>query len=259
MNGQDAPAGDNRSLGVVENTFEIMEHLTSVEKTGVTELAEQLDIPKTTAHSYLKTLEETGYAINENGKYRLSLRILLHAGKLRHSYPLYQIGRSEVDRLARETGEAVNLAVPEEGERVIIYGSEGENAIWDDVPVGSRTPMNLTATGKAMLAHLPEAEVRTFVDEHGLARTTDHSISDEERLFEELAATRERGYSLEEEEHLVGVRAFGVPVLKSDGEVIGAMSIAGPNSRLVAEETEAALVEKLKEAVNIVELRHEQY
>lgn len=259
MGGSDVSHGDRDSLGVMERTFEIVEHLAVVEETGVTELADQLGIPKTTAHSYLKTLENTGYAINENGRYRLSLRILLHAGQLRHSFSLFQTGRSEVDRLARETGEAVNLGVHEDGERVIIYGSEGENAIWDDVPVGSRTPLNLTAMGKAMLAFRSDEFVEDFIQEYGLAKTTEHSITDEERLFEDLEATRRRGYSIEGEEHIVGVRAFGVPVRESDSKVIGAMSIAGPNSRLASRETEEKLVERLKEAVNIVELQLDQY
>ncbi|WP_224337671.1 IclR family transcriptional regulator [Haloprofundus halobius] len=258
MDGQDVSNDGRSSLSVMERTFEIVEHLTAVEETGVTELANQLNIPKTTAHSYLKTLENTGYAINQDGRYRLSLRILLHGGQLRHSFSLFQTGRAEVDRLARETGEAVNLGVHEDGERVIIYGSEGENAIWDDVPVGSRTPLNLTAMGKAMLAFRSDEFVEDFVEEHGLAKTTKHSITDQGKLFEDLEATRQREYSIESEEHIVGVRAFGVPVRKNTGEVIGAMSVAGPNSRLASRDTEEKLVERLKEAVNIVELQHEQ-
>ncbi|QPV62823.1 IclR family transcriptional regulator [Halosimplex litoreum] len=248
-----------QSLSVVRQAFEILEHLTDVESTGVTELANELDVPKTTAHSYLKTLENTGYAINEDGRYRLSLRILRHAGQLRHSFTLYQVGRSQVDRLARETGEAVNLGVPEGGERVIIYGAEGENAIWDDVPIGSRTPLNLTAIGKAILSHWSEPRLRAFLDGQGLGEATEHSLSDEDRIVAELEETRERGYSVEDEEHIVGVRAFGMPIKQSDGTVIGAMSITGPTSRLSQTETEKQLVNELRETVNIIELRHEQY
>jgi DNA-binding IclR family transcriptional regulator len=164
-----------------------------------------------------------------------------------------------VDRLARETGEAVNLGVPENGRRVIIYGAEGENAVWDDAPVGSRTPLNLTAIGKAILANWPKSRVRTFLNDHTLGHETEFSVSDEAQLVDELEDTRERGYSIEDEEHIVGVRAFGMPIKQSDGTVIGAMSITGPNSRLTQDETEEQLVNKLRETVNIIELRHEQY
>jgi DNA-binding IclR family transcriptional regulator len=258
MDDTNAPGTGTNSLAVVERTFRIIEHLATVEETGVTELADELGIPKTTAHSYLKTLENVGYAVNDGGSYRLSLRILLHAGRLRHSFALYQVGRSQVDRLARETGEAVNLGVPENGERVIIYGAEGENAIWDDVPVGSRTPLNLTAIGKAILSHWPDSRLRTFLDDRTLGDETHRSLSTEEQLLDDLEAIRNRGYSIENEEHIVGVRAYGMPIKRSDGSVIGAMSITGPNSRLEQEEAEDELVGKLRETVNIVELRYEQ-
>lgn len=255
----DTPSGGTKSLSVVERAFEIIEHLSTTEKTGVTELARELDIPKTTAHSYLKTFEKKGYAINEGGEYRLSLRILLHAGRLRHSSALYQVGRPQVDRLARETGEAVNLGVPEDGQRVIIYGAEGENAVWDDVPLGSRTPLNLTAIGKAILSYWPESRLKTFLDEHTLGSTTEHSLDTEEALVDEIEATCDRGYSIENEEHIVGVRAFGMPITTNDGTVIGAISITGPNSRLGQEETEPKLVNELKQTANIIKLRYEQY
>ena len=259
MTDPEKPSDGTASLSVVERTFNILEHLAEAESTGVTELATEMDIPKSTAHSYLKTFEKIGYAINEDGKYRLSLRILLHAGRVRHSSALYKVGRPQVDRLARETGEAVNLGIPEAGQRVIIYGAEGENAVWDDVPLGSRTPLNLTAIGKAILSHWPESRFETFLEEYTLGDTTEHSLSTEEELISEIEATRDRWYSIENEEHIMGVRAFGMPITTSDGAVIGAISIAGPNSRLGQDELETELVNQLKQTANIIKLRYEQY
>lgn len=218
-----------------------------------------MDIPKTTAHSYLKTLEKIGYATNEDGEYRLSLRILLHAGRLRHSSALYNIGRPQVDRLARETGEAVNLGVSEAGQRVIIYGAEGENAVWDDVPLGSRTQINLTAIGKAILSAWPESRVEAFLAEHTLGSTTKHSLDTKGPLLDDLEATHDRGYSIENEEHIIGVRAFGMSITTSDGTVIGAISLTGPNSRLEQGGTETDFIHKLQQTANIITLRYQQY
>jgi len=259
MTDHDPPSGGTTSLSVVERSFKILEQLATTGSTGVTELAEKLDIPKTTAHSYLKTFEKMGYAINEDGEYRLSLRILLHAGRLRHSSAFYKIGRPQVDRLARETGEAVNLGVPETGQRVIIYGAEGENAVWDDVPLGSRTPLNLTAIGKAILSSWSEPRLERFLTEHTLGNTTEHSLHTEAALLDDIEVTRDRGYSVENEEHILGVRAFGMPITTSDGAVVGAISITGPNSRLRQEETETELVNKLRQTANIIMLRYQQY
>ena len=259
MTDPDPPSDGTASLSVVERAFNILEQLAATESTGVTELAEKMDIPKTTAHSYLKTFEKMGYAINDGGQYRLSLRILLHAGRLRHSFALYKVGRPQVDRLARETGEAVNLGVPEAGQRVIIYGAEGENAVWDDVPLGSRTPLNLTAIGKAILSGWSEPRLEAFLTEYTLGSTTEHSLDTEAALLDDIGATRDRGYSIESEEHILGVRAFGIPITTSDGAVIGAISLTGPNSRLRQEETETELVNKLQQTANIITLRYQQY
>lgn len=259
MTNPEKPSDGTASLSVVERTFNILEHLAEAESTGVTELATEMDIPKSTAHSYLKTFEKIGYAINEDGKYRLSLRILLHAGRVRHSSALYKAGRPQVDRLARETGEAVNLGIPEAGQRVIIYGAEGENAVWDDVPLGSRTPLNLTAIGKAILSAWSESRVEAFLSEHTLGSTTKHSLDTEGALLDDIEATHDRGYTVEDEEHIIGVRAFGMPITTSDGTVIGAISLTGPNSRLEQEETETDLVNKLQQTANIITLRYQQY
>jgi DNA-binding IclR family transcriptional regulator len=172
---------------------------------------------------------------------------------------LYKLGRPQVDRLARETGEAVNLGVPEAGQRVIIYGAEGENAVWDDVPLGSRTPLNLTAIGKAILSGWSASRLEAFLTEHTLGSTTDHSLDTETALLDDIDATRDRGYSIENQEHIVGVRAFGMPITTSDGTVIGAISITGPNSRLRQGETETELVNKLEQTANIITLRCQQY
>lgn len=259
MTDPETPSDGTASLSVVERSFKILERLAETGSTGVTELAKELDIPKTTAHSYLKTFEKMEYAINEDGEYRLSLRILLHAGRLRHASALYKVGRPQVDRLARETGEAVNLGVPEAGQRVIIYGAEGENAVWDDVPLGSRTPLNLTAIGKAILSGWSASRLEAFLTEHPLSSTTEHSLDTETALLDDIEATRDRGYSIESEEHILGVRAFGMPITTSDGSVIGAISLTGPNSRLRQEETETELVNELRQTANIITLRYQQY
>ena len=82
-------------------------------------------------------------------------------------------------------------------------------------------------------------------------------MSDEEELVAEFEATRQRGYSVENEEHIVGVRAFGMAIERSDRTVIGAISITGPNSRLSQDDVEGQLVDNLREAVNIIQLRYE--
>jgi DNA-binding IclR family transcriptional regulator len=208
---------------------------------------------------YLSTLQKRGYLLNDEGTYRLSLKFLYHAGEIRSRSELYQTAKSGIDDLARETGEVANLAVEEDGMRVILYGSEGKSAMWDDTAVGDYAHMHLTATGKAMLAHLPVSRVEEIVKTHGLPEATPHTITDEETLFDALSTIRERGYSIEDEEHKTGIRAIGVPILLDDESVIGAVSVVGPKSRLSDQETESELVDQLVEKTNVMELQYEHY
>ena len=254
----DSGAGDTQSLKVVATTTEILEVLTRMDEIGVTELADRLEVPKTTAHSYLQSLESCGLAENDEGRYSASLKILEYAGRIRNRMDLYKAARSEIDELARETGEAVNVGVCEGGEQVIVYMAEGENAIWDQPSIGNRTFLNQTAIGKSILAYLPESRVRDIVDRHGLPEKTKYTITDEEELFEELAEIREQGYAVQDQEYQTGVFAVGVPIRVQD-ETIGAVSVTGPASRLTNEEVKKRNLEKLTECVNVIEIQYEHY
>jgi DNA-binding IclR family transcriptional regulator len=113
--------------------------------------------------------------------------------------------------------------------------------------------MHCNSGGKAILAHLPESAVRDVVDAHGLPRRTDRTITDPDRLFDELDRIRERGYALNRSEDLAGIHAVGVPLLV-DGEVQGALSVAGPAHRLSQERCEGAVLDRLRAATDEIDL-----
>lgn len=250
--------GDDRSLKVVSTTFEVVEELVRTDAVGVTELADELEIPKTTAHSYLKSLEHCGLAENDEGRYSASLKLLEYAGRLRNDIDLYAASRAKVDELARETGEAVNVGVRKAEEHVTVYVAEGENAIWDKPALGNRAHLNQTAIGKAILSQLPEAEVRDLVERHGLPAKTRHTITDEDELFAELATIRDQGYAVQDQEYQTSVSAIGVPVCV-DGEPVGAISVTGPTSRITTNDVQEQILEQLTECVNVVEIQYEHY
>ena len=257
MNDSDSRANDG-ALKVVGRAFEILELLTRSEDVGVTELARRLDIPKTTAHSYLRSLERWGLARNDGGRYSASLRLLELGGRVRGSRKVYEAARPEVDELARATGEAVNLGVHEEGKQVILYVAEGENAIWDQPTVGSYAFLNQTAIGKAILSQLPAETVADIVDRYGLPAKTEHTITDRVELRRELETIRERGYAVQDNEFQEGIFAIGCPI-RVDGTVVGAVSVTGPASRLTDDDTREEYVDLLTQCVNVIELKCEHY
>lgn len=244
----------------VETAFDIVGALQARGGCGVSELAETLDLPKSTAHVYLRTLHDAGYVVQEDGEYRLGLQFLEHGGHIRQEMDIYQVARPAIDELSRRTGEVATLGVEEGGKRVLLYSSESPEGVFDNSPTGQFTHMHWTALGKAMLAYLPTERVHEIVDEHGLPEATERTVTDRETLLEELATVRERGYSVEDEDRREGIKAIGVPVrtTENDGE-IAAVSISGPKRRIDRDFDESDLVDTIQSTVNVIELRFQHY
>lgn len=251
--------GRRTTINAVENAFDIVEALQTLDGARLTELADHLDVPRSTAHIYLKTLEETEYVTREGDVYRVGLRFLEHGGYARRQSRLYRAAKEEVENLAERTGEAANLGVEEYGWRVLLYKARVGGAVSDNATTGERTYLHQTALGKVLLAFLSPERRDEIVDEHGLPAATDRTITDPAELTEEMRLTHERGYSIEDEEHRVGILAVGVPIQDRETDrVVGAVCLTGPKTRL-EERLEDDLVDEVKSAANVVELRYNHH
>lgn len=253
-------SGAKNTLGSVQKAFTVLDQLRLVGKTGVSELAKQLELPKSTVHVYLQTLRDEGFVVQDGDEYALSYRFLEYGGGLRNQSRLYNVAKLEVDKLASETSEVANLGIEENGQRVLLYKSEGPEAIHDNAPIGEYAHMHWTALGKAILAHYPTSRVESIVETHGLPRANEHTITDVDDLFAELDRIRERGYSVEDEDRRQGVLTIGAPITnRSTDEVISAVSVSGPKSRLDEQERFDELVAAVQKAANVIELRYSHY
>ncbi|GAA0681846.1 IclR family transcriptional regulator [Natronoarchaeum mannanilyticum] len=247
-------------INAVENAFTIIERMQELEQCGVSELADTLDIPKSTAHVYLKTLEELGYVVKENGRYRLSMRFLELGGLVRHNRSIYQAARSEVDTLSQTTGEVGTIGYEEDGMRVLVYRSEPVEGVSDNAPTGEFTEMHWTAVGKVLLAQHTDEEVQTIVKRHGLPTATENTITELDELLEEVAEIRTRGYAIEDEERVTGIKSVAVPIAgNGSGSGNSAISIAGPKHRFGAERIEEELLPELRNTANVIELQSRHY
>ncbi|MFC7212631.1 IclR family transcriptional regulator [Saliphagus sp. GCM10025334] len=253
-------AGSTNRINAVANAFNIVSAVQERGQCGVSELADHLDIPKSTAHVYLKTLEDLGYVINEDGTYRLSLRFLEIGGRVRHERKVYLAARSEVDDLSRTTGEVATIGYEEDGMRVLVYRSEPPEGVSDNAPTGEFTRMHWTAVGKSLLAQLSDDEVLDIVERYGLPAATDNTITDTNTLLEEMETIRSQGYSMEDEERVNGVRSIAVPIPGEDDEPgNAAISIAGPKHRFSDERIESELLPELQNTANVIELQYKHY
>ncbi|WP_435335829.1 IclR family transcriptional regulator [Haloarchaeobius sp. TZWWS8] len=242
-----------------ETLFSIVEVLEALGEAGVTEIADRVDVSKSTVHGHLSSLRQNGYVVADDGRYRLSLRFLQLGEHVRTQTGIYDLARPHVDDLARETNELANLAVEEEGRGVYLYRTQGDQTVQFSTDAGDVHQLHCSATGKSMLAHLPEDRVDQILDRHGLQAHTDQTITDRDVLREELRDVRERGVAFDDEEYGEGLRCVGAPIRGADGTVLGAISVSGPATRMSGERYREELPDLLRRAANLIEINLKQY
>jgi DNA-binding IclR family transcriptional regulator len=234
--------------------FNIIELVQERDRIGVTSIADELGIAKSTAHAHLSALEERGYVVNEGGAYRIGLQFLRHGIYARNYNRLYPRAKNKITHLAQETDERAWCQVEENGMCYYLCGAEGKHPVNPPVRVGECVHLHTIAAGKVILAHLPQERVESIIDRHGLPAKTKYTITEREELFASLADIRDRGYAFNEEESLRGLNAVGAPIQGSNGEILGALSISGPANRLQGEKFQDDLPELLLGATNELEI-----
>ena len=242
------------TIGALETSLRILEALKKRDSAGVTDLSRELDIPKSTVYSHLSTLRENEYVVNENDEYRLGLKFLDLGEHTRDRLRIYRVAKPELEALAEETGELANLLVAEHGEGVYLLRCKGDRAVNLDTRTGMRVKLHCTSLGKAVLAHLPDRRVDEILDYHGLPERTPNTITDRAELDTALEQVRERGYAQDDGERLTGLRCIAAPITDEDGVAVGAVSVAGPTSRIKGERYHDEIPERVRSAANVIEL-----
>jgi len=241
-------------IGSVQTTVRVIEALTERGSAGVSELANALDLPTSTVFDHLQTLEQNEFVVHRRDGYRVGSRFLEIGGHVRKQDPLYQVAEPEIQKIANQTGEHANLVIEEFGKAVFYAKAEGEDAFQLDTHVGKTVHLSTTAAGKAILAELEDDEVEAILDKHGLPAITDHTITDREGLFEELDSVRERGFAVDDEERIPGVRCVGAAIEGDDGELLGSISVSGPKSGMQDKRFEEEIPDLVLRTTNVVEV-----
>lgn len=204
---------------------------------GVTEIANQIDINKSSVFRTLSTLVQYGYIEQdrETGKYKLGYKFLDISSKLLDSIDIRAEAKPFLEELENKTNEVIHLVVYDQGEVVYIEKLEGTETLRTHSKVGKRAPMHCTSVGKAILAHLPENDVFSILNRKGMPYHTDHTITSIEAILQELKQIRQRGYALDLEENEYGITCIAAPVFDHLGKVVAAVSISGPTTRMTKE------------------------
>ncbi|MTI84721.1 MAG: IclR family transcriptional regulator [Firmicutes bacterium] len=203
---------------------------------SVSDIAHRVDLKLSTVYRLLSTLVHYDFVTQEDetSKYRLTLK-LLHMGKTALDfYDLRTTARPFMKELLNRCNETTNLAVLEEGDVVYIDQLESTNLILVRMfaKVGSRGPAHCTATGKTLLAGLPEDELDKILNSISLDHFTNATITERQILRKELAKVRSSGYALDLGERENEVKCIAAPVRNHEGKVIGAIGVSGPATRI---------------------------
>lgn len=248
--------GDPSTIASVTRTIEILRVLRENRGGRVTELAAALELPKSSVHRHLKTLEEAGFVNKRGTEYYLGLQFLHYGSVARKRWDPQGIIRKSIRYLAEETEERAQFMVWEQGVVVYLYRALGERAVQTDTSVGKRMPVHATSGGKAILACLPEARHVAFLNDVELEAYTDNTITDGEALLDELREIGREEIALNREEYIDGLWAVSVPVQLPEGEVIGSIGISGPTHRLKGQVLDDGLADLLLGVANEIELKY---
>ncbi|MFF3850686.1 IclR family transcriptional regulator [Streptomyces sp. NPDC002328] len=230
--------GRGASGGVqsVDRAVSVLEILARHGEAGVTEIAEELDVHKSTAFRLLGVLENRGLVAQakDRGKYYLGAGVLRLAGAAAVRLDISQEGVPVCRELADELGETVNIAVLDDDAAVNIMQARGTASVTAQNWLGRRTPLHATSSGKVLLAHMPPT-LREGLLARPLPRFTERTITGASMLRAELEAVVEQGYAVTLEELELGLAAVAAPVRSHDGKVIASISVSGPVYRLNAD------------------------
>ncbi|WP_207586549.1 IclR family transcriptional regulator [Halomontanus rarus] len=240
----------------VDRTLEIVEIIQELDGAGVSEIAERVDIGKSAVHNHLNTLANREYLSKEGDEYHIGLSFLSLGVYARNRNDIYDAARLEVDKLADETGELVNLLVEKNGMGVYLYQSKGENAVELDTYEGKRVRLHCTGLGKAILGFRPREEVADILDRYGMPKMTEQTITDRDAFFDELETVREQKYAIDREERLTGLCCVAAPITDNQDRSIGAISVACPLHRIGDDRFYDELPDAVLGTANVIELAH---
>ncbi|CRK85053.1 IclR family transcriptional regulator [Neobacillus massiliamazoniensis] len=204
---------------------------------GVTELAANLDLNKSSIFRLLSTLVDHGFIEQnpETKKYRLGYKYLELSSMLLESIDLRTQAKPFLEELESQFNEVIHLTVYDQGEVIYIEKLEGSETLRTHSQVGRRAPMHCTAVGKVILAHLPLNEIVDVIDKYGLPKHTEQTITDKDTFFKELGKIRNEGIGREVEENEPGVSCIAAPIFDNMKKITAAVSISGPSIRMTEE------------------------
>jgi IclR family KDG regulon transcriptional repressor len=226
------------SVNAVDRALDIMlcfgeEH----PRLSLSQIAEQLNLPKSTIHRHLATLENKRFISRDNttGKYSLGLRFIEMGAVILQDAGFQRWTQPHLERLSAESGETVDLAILDGRHVTYLQVIESSQRVKIAAAVGQRLPAYCTASGKAFLAFLPDDRVSEILGKE-MIRYTENTCVSLPKLYEDLHITYERGFAISEQEFEKDINAVAAPILDASGYPVAVIAVVGPSYRLSHEQ-----------------------
>jgi DNA-binding IclR family transcriptional regulator len=222
---------------------------------SLADLATRTGIPRATAFRLLSTLEQSGFLVKIHGAYQLGIKCFVLGNIVAGGLDLRETAHPHLVALRDATRETTQIGILDHWQVVYL------ERMLSPLPVGfmrSRAgailPAYCTALGKTLLAFRPEPEVAAWAARQRFAGLTPTTITSAKRLLKDLRAIRERGYGLDEEERERGVCCIAAPIRNHTGDVVAAVSVAGPSQRMPARLADSDLAAAVVSAANAISI-----
>lgn len=220
-------AGRNPVL-VLEKVNLILTYLADVYEAGPSEVAESVGLNKSTAFRLLSSLTHIGLVDRDadTGMYRLGLRLMSLGSLVERRLDLRSVVLPHLQQLAVDTGQTAFLCVKQGFGATCLARVPGAHVEVLDLHPGESLPLHMGATGRVILASLPDEEIEHYLRTARLERRTENTLYRPEDVRRDIRQTREQGYAFSDEDVTLGIAAIGAPLLKK-GSVVGAISVSG--------------------------------
>lgn len=226
---------EDTKVNAVERTMLILETIAKKNKIILSDIAKETKIHKSTVFRFLNTLEDLGYIAKnpKDEKYFLTTKMNNFHSTSSLEGVLLEEGIQIIETIAKHTKETVHLAKLDNNKLTYLYKIESTQTLRVSTAshIAGEAPLYCTGLGKAMLAFLNDDQRNKIINNINFIKFTDTTITDNKTLLKELEEIKKRGYSIDNEEHEIGIMCVSAPILVRE-KPIAAISISGPVQRM---------------------------
>jgi len=250
-------SSDTTPLKTVLRAFEVVDILQEKDGGTPSEVATELGVTRATAHDYLVSLETTGYVVGENGHYQLSYRLLQQGNQHKYRSHFFHAAIEPMVNLHSETSEITHIGIEEGGEFVLLHNINDTKLDGKTPYSGFRQPLYTHASGKVLLAEMPDEHRENILDSISLDSITDQTIVDRTELMNQLEQITQDGYAVDWDEQIKGIGFVSAPVKVND-ELLGSVSVHGSTSKFQREEYQESLINSVRATADQIQINYQQ-